>query len=82
MPEAGLQLFLKNGKTIRKVPIMESKNSLKKFTEVHFNTSKIFLLYFYNAYDVNLREKNLVRSTAYSSRTNEFIRFHHFMKKE
>ena len=59
MPEAGLQLFLKNGKTIRKVPIMESKNSLKKSIEVHFSTSKIFLLYFYNAYDVNLREKKI-----------------------
>ena len=28
--------------------------SLKKFIEVHFNRSKIFLLYFYDAYDVNL----------------------------
>ena len=45
MPEAGLQLFLKHDKTIRKVPIMESKNGLKKSTEVHFNTSKIFLVF-------------------------------------
>ena len=31
--------------------------SLKKSIEVHFNRSKIFLLYFYDAYDVGLWEQ-------------------------
>ena len=31
--------------------------SLKESIEVHFNRSKIFLLYFYNPYDVNLSEQ-------------------------
>ena len=66
---------------------MEPKNSLKKSVGAHFNKSKIFLLHFYNAYNVNLWEKNLDRSTAYSCRTNVFhqsfiIGFHQFMKKD
>ena len=32
--------------------------SLKKSKEVHFNKSKIFVLYFYDAYDVILWEKS------------------------
>ena len=56
--------------------------SLKKSIEVHFNRLKIFLLYFYNAYDVSLREKMFCRSTAYSYRKNAFLEFHHFLKKE
>ena len=32
--------------------------SLKKSIEVHFNRSKIFLLYHYYANDVNMRKKN------------------------
>ena len=28
--------------------------SLKKLIEAHFNTSEIFLLYFYDAYDVSV----------------------------
>ena len=54
------------------------RNSLRKSIEVHFNRSKIFLLYFY----VNLWEKNCRRSTAYSCRTNAFTELHHFMKKK
>ena len=52
-----------------------------KSVEVHFNRSKVFLLYFYDAYYVNLWEKNFGRSTGYSCRTNVFTEFHHFMKK-
>ena len=33
------------------------RNSLKKPIEVHFNRSKFFVLYFYDAYEVSLREK-------------------------
>ena len=58
------------------------QSSLKKSIEVDFNRSKVFLLYFYDAYDVNLREKNFGRSTAYPRRTNFFAEFHHLMKKE
>ena len=43
--------------------------------------SKIFLLYFYYAYDANLWEKSFGRSTAYSWRTNVFTEFHNFTKK-
>ena len=32
---------------------------LKKFIEVHFNSSKIFVLCFYDAYDVNLWDKKV-----------------------
>ena len=56
--------------------------SLKKSTEVHFNKLKIFLLYFYDTYGINLWENTFGRSTAYSCRTDSFIEFHHFMKKE
>ena len=31
----------------------------KKFIEEHFNRPKIFLLYFYDAYDINLWEKKV-----------------------
>ena len=55
---------------------------LKKSIEVHFNRSKIFPLYFYDAYDVNLWEKKFGRRTAYLSRANVFIEFYHFMKKK
>ena len=41
----------------------------------------VFLLYFYDVYDVNLSEKKFGRSTAYSCRANAFIEFHHFMEK-
>ena len=37
--------------------------------EANFNRSKIFLLCFYDVYDVNLREKKL---------TNVIVEFHHF----
>ena len=37
--------------------------------KVHFNSSKIFLLCFYDSYDVSLWEKKL---------TNIFVEFHHF----
>ena len=40
--------------------------SLKKSIETHFNISKIFLSYFYDSYDFNMRAKSFVRSTAYS----------------
>ena len=65
---------------------------LKKSIEVHF---KIFLLYFYEAYDVSPWGKSTSsritsRSTSCSTscsncsscRTNFFIEFHHFMRKE
>ena len=42
-----------------------------------FNNSKIFLLYFYKSQ----KSKNFSRGTAYSCRTNVFIKFHHLMKK-
>ena len=32
------------------------RNRLKKPIEVHFNRSKFFVLYFYDAYEVSLRE--------------------------
>ena len=54
--------------------------SLKKLIEAHFNTSEIFLLYFYDAYDVSVWE--IVPHTASSYKTNLFTEFHHFMKKE
>ena len=56
--------------------------SLKKSIEVRFNRCKIFLLYFYNLYDINKSEKNFSRGTAYSWRTNFFLKFHHLMKEE
>ena len=56
--------------------------NFKKSIEAHFNTSKIFLLQFYDAYGVKLREKNFGRTAAYLCRTNVFIEFHHFMKKK
>ena len=56
--------------------------SLKKSMEAHFNRSKIFLLHFYDACDVNLWKKKFGRSTAYSWRTNDSIKFHHLMKKK
>ena len=59
----------------------EFLNSLKKCVKVHFNRSKILLLYFYDAYDVSVWEKNFGQSTAYSCR-NVFIELHHFMKKK
>ena len=56
---------------------------MKKSIEKHFNRSKIFLLYFYEAYDANLREKKFrQKSTVYSGGTNVFIKFYHLMKKE
>ena len=44
--------------------------SFEKSIEVNFNKSKIFLLHFYDAYDVNMYEKKYA---------NVFIEFHHFM---
>ena len=58
---------------------VETQNTLKKSIDVHSNRSKIFLLYFYDAYDINLWKNNFGRSTAYSCRTNVFIESHHFM---
>ena len=42
----------------------------------------MFLLDFYNAYDINLWENNFGRSMAYSWRKNLFIKFHEFVKNE
>ena len=36
---------------------------------VHFNRSKVFLLCFYDSYDISLREKTLA---------NVIVEFHHF----
>ena len=58
------------------------QNSLKKSIEEHFNRPKILLLYFYDAYDINLWEKTFGRSIAYLCRTNVFIKFHHLTKKQ
>ena len=55
---------------------------MKNFIEAHFNILKIFLFYFYDAYYLNLREKNFGRSAAYSCRANAFIKFDHLMKKK
>ena len=38
-------------------------NQFEKSIEVHFNSLKIFLLYFYDAYGVNLCKKKFGRST-------------------
>ena len=54
---------------------------MKESIEVHLNRSNIFLLYFYDAYDLNLQEKFRV-SIAYSCKTNVFVEFNHFMKKK
>ena len=62
--------------------IMLSDYQFKKIQKYISNRSKIFLLYFYDVSDVNLREKKLGRSTSYSCRTNVFIEFHHLMKNE
>ena len=40
------------------------------------------VLYFWDIYDVNLWEKNFGRSMAYSCRTNIFVPFHRFKKKQ
>ena len=54
---------------------------MKTSIEVYFSRSKIFLLYFYDIYDVNLGGKKFGRSTAYSCRVKVFVEFHNFMKK-
>ena len=54
---------------------------IKKSIGEHFNGSKTFLLYFYDAYDVNLWEKNFGESTAYSCRTNLFAELQHSFSK-
>ena len=46
------------------------------FPKIHrsvFHNIKIYLLYFWDVFDVSLWEKNFGRSTAYSCRTNVFI---------
>ena len=58
--------------TVRLVMIDDDKNR----TEAHFNRPQIFLLYFYNAYNVNLWEKFFGRSTAYLCKTNVFVKFY------
>ena len=55
--------------------------SLKRSIEVHLHRLETFLLYFYDAYEVNLWEKMSSRRTACSYRTNAFPEFHHFLKK-
>ena len=82
--------FLKNFPVFLEIELcyISGNGNLKHFSvwensmEVHFNRSKVFLLYFHDAYDVSLWEKNFGKSTAYSYRTNLFIELHHFMKKE
>ena len=63
------------------ISIAPSCISLKKSIGEHFNGSKTFLLYFYDAYDVNLWEKNFGESTAYSCRTNLFAELQHSFSK-
>ena len=63
-------------KKLHTLSFLEMKESI----EVHLNRSNIFLLYFYDAYDLNLQEKFRV-SIAYSCKTNVFVEFNHFMKK-
>ena len=58
-----------------------NKSILKKSIELHFKRSKVLMLYFYDIYDVILREKKIGRSTADLCRTDIFIEFHHFMKR-
>ena len=72
--------WLQNATIPFKTKIIE--NGLKKSIEVHFNRQKIFLLYFYEACNVNLWEKKFVRSTAYLCRTDVFIKCHHFVIKK
>ena len=47
-----------------------------QFEKIHkstFQQMQVFLLYFYDAYDVNLWEKKFGKSTTYSCRTNVLI---------
>ena len=55
---------------------------MKKSIEVHFNRSNIFLLYFYNAYDVICEKKNSAEVRLIPAKQMPFYEFHHFMKKE
>ena len=50
-------------------PPNRKKKSIKISIELHFNTPKIFLSCFYDAYDVNLLEKKVL---------NVFVEFYHF----
>ena len=52
-------------------------NSLKKCIEVHFNRSKIFLLYFNDC-----EKKKVPQKYGLFIRANVFIEFHHLMKKK
>ena len=62
-------------------PLIRIRNaSLNKSIEVHFNRSKIFLLYFYDAWRQSV--KKIGRNTAYSYRTKFSIEFHDFMKRQ
>ena len=56
--------------------------SLKKSIEVHFNRSKIFLLYHYYANDVNMRKKKFGRNMAYSCRKNVLQKISSFYQKK
>ena len=56
--------------------------SFEKSIEVHFNRSKIILLYFYDVYDINLWKTNFGRSTVYSCRTNFFFIISSFYEKK
>ena len=72
-----IQLYL----LLIETPLIRIRNaSLNKSIEVHFNRSKIFLLYFYDAWRQSV--KKIGRNTAYSYRTKFFIEFHDFMKKQ
>ena len=55
--------------------------SLKKSIEVHFNRSKIFLLYHYYANDVNMRKKNSAEIWLIHAEKMSYRKFHHFIKK-
>ena len=55
------------------------------FTKIHrsvFRKITIDLLYFRDVYDVNLWVKNFSGSTSYSCRTNIFIQFYRFKKRQ
>ena len=54
---------------------------LKKSIELHFNRRNLFLLYFYDAYDLNLERKKFAKRMGSSCIANVFIKFRHFTEK-
>ena len=56
--------------------------SLKESIEVHLNRSKVFLLYFFDEYDISLSEEKFGRNTNYSCRPNICRELNHFMKND